>query len=245
MGYMSVFIKRYKAKNGATVIQVVHKKGRKVISTSHIGTAHTDQDIELLIALAKEEIQGAQLALEFEHAIANGIPLQAIRTYSELLWNTLGYVYDALGFSLTGDEVFKKLVLARIIEPASKLDTIRILDRLDVVPPSNSSIHRSLAKSIERDYRKMLSACCFARTSPHSLSLVLYDVTTLYFEIQKEDGYRVPGMSKERRLDPQIVIGLLTDRSGFPLEVASFEGNRAGVKTIREALDTFSRPAMT
>jgi transposase len=71
------------------------------------------------------------------------------------------------------------------------------------------------------------------------LTLLLYDVTTLYFEIQKEDGYRKPGMSKERRLEPQITLGLLVGRDGFPLEIQSFEGNRAEVKTIMEVLDAF------
>jgi hypothetical protein len=53
--------------------------------------------------------------------------------------------------------------------------------------------------------------------------LLLYDVTTLYFEIQQDDDYRKPGISKERRLEPQIVIGLLVDQSGFPLGLHSFK----------------------
>jgi hypothetical protein len=68
---------------------------------------------------------------------------------------------------------------------------------------------------------------------------VLYDVTTLYFEIQREDEYRKPGLSKERRLEPQITVGLLVDRSGFPLKVTSFEGNKAEVKTIAPVLQAF------
>jgi len=74
---------------------------------------------------------------------------------------------------------------------------------------------------------------------PSALKLVLYDVTTLYFEVQKEDGYRTPGLSKERRLEPQITVGLLVDRTGFPLEVMSFEGNRAEVNTIIPVLQGF------
>ena len=46
-------------------------------------------------------------------------------------------------------------------------------------------------------------------------------------------------MSKERRLEPQITVGLLVDRSGFPLEVTSFEGNKAEVKTIVPVLQAF------
>jgi len=55
---------------------------------------------------------------------------------------------------------------------------------------------------------------------------VLYDVTSLYFEVQKEDEYRKPGLSKERRLEPQIIIGLLVDKNSFPLGLQSFEGNK-------------------
>jgi transposase len=71
--------------------------------------------------------------------------------------------------------------------------------------------------------------------------LVLYDVTTLYFEIQEGDGYRKPGLSKERRLEPQIVIGLLVDRSGFPLGLQSFTGNTAETKTIIPLLKEFQK----
>jgi len=70
---------------------------------------------------------------------------------------------------------------------------------------------------------------------------VLYDVTTLYFEIQKEDGYRKPGLSKERRLEPQIVVGLLVDRNGFPLGLASFTGNTAETKTILPVIQSFQQ----
>jgi transposase len=61
--------------------------------------------------------------------------------------------------------------------------------------------------------------------------LVIYDVTTLYFETDQGDGFREPGFSKERRLEPQITVGLLTDARGFPLMVHAFEGNRAECDT--------------
>jgi transposase len=62
--------------------------------------------------------------------------------------------------------------------------------------------------------------------------LVLYDVTTLYFEAENEDEPRKVGFSKERRVDPQVVVGLLVDRGGFPLEVGCFEGNKAETTTL-------------
>jgi transposase len=68
---------------------------------------------------------------------------------------------------------------------------------------------------------------------------LLYDVTTLYFEIQEEDEYRKPGLSKEHRLEPQIIIGLLVDQYGFPLGLQSFEGNKAETKTILPVIEAF------
>jgi transposase len=70
-------------------------------------------------------------------------------------------------------------------------------------------------------------------------SLVLYDVSTLYFETDASDGFREPGFSKERRLDPQITIGLLTDATGFPLMVQAFEGNKAETATILPVITSF------
>jgi transposase len=68
---------------------------------------------------------------------------------------------------------------------------------------------------------------------------VLYDVSTLYFETDTGDGFREPGFSKERRLEPQITLGLLTDASGFPLAVEAFEGNKAETATMLPVINAF------
>ena len=70
-------------------------------------------------------------------------------------------------------------------------------------------------------------------------SLVLYDVSTLYFETDAGDGFREAGFSKERRLEPQITIGLLTDATGFPLAVEAFEGNKAETATMLPVINAF------
>lgn len=70
---------------------------------------------------------------------------------------------------------------------------------------------------------------------------MLYDVTTLYFEADNEDDLRKVGYSKERRVDPQIVVGLLVDRRGFPLEIGCYEGNRAETLTIVPIIKQFQR----
>ena len=68
-------------------------------------------------------------------------------------------------------------------------------------------------------------------------------VTTLYFETEKEDDLRKVGYSKERRIDPQIIVGLLVDRAGFPLRISCWEGNRAETTTIVSVVEQFRQAA--
>ena len=72
------------------------------------------------------------------------------------------------------------------------------------------------------------------------MSLCLYDVTTLHFEAAEEDALRKVGYSKERRVDPQVIVGLLVDRHGFPLEIGCFEGNKAETLTILPVVKAFA-----
>jgi hypothetical protein len=65
------------------------------------------------------------------------------------------------------------------------------------------------------------------------------DVTTLWFETDAGDGFREPASSKERRLEPQITVGLVTDATGMPLMVDAFEGNRAETKTMIPMVQRF------
>jgi hypothetical protein len=58
-------------------------------------------------------------------------------------------------------------------------------------------------------------------------------------ETDAGDGFRESGFSKERRLEPQITIGLLADQSGFPLMVSAFEGNKAETKTMLPVIQAF------
>jgi hypothetical protein len=133
------------------------------------------------------------------------------------------------------------LVLARIIEPTSKLDSLRVLEEVGVDPPAYRTLVRRLPVFAEASWRKTLAAACAAHTGLGPASLVLYDVSTLYFETDTGDGFREPGFSKERRLEPQITIGLLTNDSGFPLMVNAFKGNRAETTTMLPVIREFMK----
>jgi hypothetical protein len=132
------------------------------------------------------------------------------------LWDAVMHAYQALGFgrATDGDEVFRDLVLARIIEPTSKLDSLRVLEEVGVDPPAYATLKRRLPVFATDSWRGKLAAACGAHARLGPASLVLYDVSTLYFETDAGDGFREPGFSKERRLEPQITMGLLTDAGG-------------------------------
>ena len=153
-------------------------------------------------------------------------PGRTTETSSRLLYDVIGAVYDWLGFDVVADAVFRDLVIARIVEPTSKLDSARVLADLGAKTLSYRTIQRHLDQVGPGKYRDAVAAKCFTHASDcGGLSLLLYDVTTLYFEAESEDEFRKIGYSKERRVDPQIVVGLLVDRTGFPLEIGCFEGN--------------------
>jgi Transposase DDE domain len=224
-----------------------------------VGSARTDAELGVLLQRARELVDGLQEVLDLEVArrvarlaevsdwrpadqqlpVVAG-PGRTTATNSRLLYEAVGAVYDALGFDAIGDAVFRDLVIARIVEPTSKLDSARVLHDLGVDTVSYSTIQRHLRLVNSDDYRNTVARKCFEHSTDRgALSLVLYDVTTLYFEAENEDTFRKVGYSKERRIDPQIVVGLLVDRTGFPLEVSCFEGSTAETTTIVAVIDAY------
>jgi hypothetical protein len=234
---VSTFIRKVVTKSGATAVQIVRKESGRIVALKHLGSAHTPERLTLLLETARKQLLGGQLPLFTPHL--ESVPVLSLSAASLFLFQALQTVYRYLQFDQLHDPTFEQLVLARLIEPASKRDTIRILRELALKPPSYTSIYRCLQRVIDQDYRSQLARLCFQASKPQNLSLLLYDVTTLYFETQKEDDYRKSGLSKERRLEPQIVVGLLVDRSGFPLEIHEFEGNLSEKKTIIPVITAF------
>jgi transposase len=234
------FIRKVKTANGAIAIQIAHKAYGKIIRIEHIGSAHNDTDLQLLVALAEKCLKAGQQSLLEPQATQT---VQIRQSVSSVLLDVLTNQYDRLGFDALDDEDFKYLCIARLVEPTSKLDSLRVLEELGITGVvGEDQLYRCMKRVITGNYRDRLAKLCFAHASQDKgISLVLYDVTTLYFEIQKEDAYRIPGMSKERRLEPQIIVGLLVDQNGFPLELHSFEGNKAETKTIVPVVEEFRR----
>ena len=233
------FIRQVKTASGATAVQIAHKEQGRIVRIEHIGSAHNADDLNTLVALAQQRLRGSQLNLFVESSSSLKISLK--QTFSRLLLKILDEQYRLLGFDALKDEVFKNLCIARIVEPTSKLDSLRVLSDLGVNGLSKNRLYRCLRQVIAKDYRNTITTQCYSYAAVKGICLFLYDVTTLYFEVQEEDGYRKAGLSKERRLEPQILIGLLVDQSGFPLGLHSFDGNMAETKTILPVLEAFKK----
>jgi hypothetical protein len=245
---VSPYVRTVKTASGARAVQIVHSSRRGSRDIEHIGSAHDDVELELLKAVARQRLVAGQDQLDLGSGLlegqakaAAGGALPILATRMGHLWDGLAAAYRALGFDRAtgGDEVFEQLVLARIIEPTSKLDSERVLSEVGIAGPSYRTLLRRLPRYAKPGWRQQLAAACAAHVGLGPASLVLFDVSTLYFEIDAGDGFREPGFSKERRLEPQITIGLLTDAGGFPLGVEAFEGNKAETLTMIPTLRAF------
>jgi len=128
---------------------------------------------------------------------AAGGPLPITASRMGCLLDALSRGYDVLGFERASgrDEVFCGLVLARIIEPVSKLDSLRVLEEAGAGVTSYRTVLRRLSGYAQEAFRQGLSAACAAHARLGRASLVLVDVSTLYFETDAGDGFREPGFS--------------------------------------------------
>ncbi|WP_420830355.1 IS1634 family transposase [Mycobacterium heckeshornense] len=238
------YVRTVKTASGATAVQIVWSSRRGSRQIEHLGSAHSEAQLEALKAAAAQRVAAGQQSLDLgleQAAAGGGRPLEIVASCSEHLWEALCHAYRVLGFDAAtdGDEVFRDLVGARIIEPTSKVDALRVLSETGVDSPAYRTVKRRLPIFAKPEFRQALSAACAAHAALGPASLVLYDVSTLHFETDAVDGFREPGFSKERRLDPQITLGLLTDATGFPLTVAAFEGNKAETATMLPVINAF------
>ncbi|KGM08434.1 transposase, partial [Cellulomonas bogoriensis 69B4 = DSM 16987] len=237
------FLRKVRTASGATAVQIAVKDGRRDKVIEHLGSAHTEAELAALMQIGRAKLHGGQDELDL--GLDPGTdPRAAVleASASRMLIEVIRKAYSRLGFDVVGDEAFFQLVLARLVEPTSKVDSIRVLSELGVSPAHRNTFTNALKRCAGRDYRDQLAQACFTHAAGRgALSLVLYDVTTLYFEAEKEDDLRKVGYSKERRVDPQIVVGLLVDRTGFPLEIGCFEGNHAETRTLIPIISQFTQ----
>lgn len=137
-------------------------------------------------------------------------------TSADLLWRVLTSAYTRLGFDVLGDEGFRAMVLARIVEPTSKAEVVRVLEEIGAPGIGLRTLFRSLARCQKRDYRGQLATAAWAHSvrTTGPAALVLYDATTLGFERPDEDELRKVSMSKAAAWPPRSRSGCSWTRAG-------------------------------
>lgn len=156
----------------------------------------------------------------------------------------LGKIFDEIGFNQIEDQLFRHLVISRLVFPLSKLKTTEYLLQYNGLQLEVDQLYRYLDKlhSKEKDRVQQISFNHTKKLLNGNLSVVFYDVTTLYFEASDEDDLRKTGFSKEgKHQQPQILLGLLVSIDGYPLAYDIFEGNKFEGHTMLPMIETFRK----
>lgn len=245
-----MFVRKKPNKSGVVSIQVISKSQGKYAVVKTIGSSRDPQQIQALIAQGEHYISSIvkQSKINFEvenervlvDLFFNGI--EAIRLVGpELL---LGRLFDQIGFNKIKGELFRPLVITRLVYPVSKLKTTDYLFKYTGSIIDVERIYRYL-DNLSSKYKESVQQISYAHTLKildNRVSVVFYDVTTLYFEIEDEDDLRKTGFSKEgKHQHPQIVLGLLVSVDGYPLAYEIFEGKKFEGHTMLPVVEAFRK----
>lgn len=229
-----MFLRKKQNKSGTTSVQIVSKaKGRyKVIKT--VGSASSDQQVQKLWYLGKQEIerlQGQTKLFVSENdtiidQVFENLENASVRTAgSEMIF---GKVYDSIGFGIIKESLFRHLVIARLAFPLSKLKTVEYLYRFQGVTLNIDTVYRFLDK-LNSQLKQQVEQIAFEHSKKvlgGEISVVFYDMTTLYFEASDEDDLRKTGFSKDgKHQHPQIYLGLLVGLGGYAIGYDIFKGD--------------------
>ncbi|WP_276505089.1 IS1634 family transposase [Terrimonas pollutisoli] len=231
-------------------IQIIDKSGGQYEVVRTVGSSSDPETIDRLFRQAKgeiNEITGQQL-INFEQ--------NKERELVELFFHhiesmelagpdlLLGKLFDEIGFHVISDDLFRHLVICRLVYPVSKLKTVDYLFKYKGISVDINSVYRYLDKLHESQIKQVqkVSYEHTLKLLSNQLSIVFYDVTTLYFEAADEDDLRKTGFSKDgKHQQPQIVLGLLVSEGGYPLDYEIFEGNTFEGKTMLPVIEAFNK----
>lgn len=253
-----MFIRKSVNRSGNISIQVVEKTGRKNRIVKHIGTSKTPYENEYLMQAAHTFIDNQRIksgVISFFDTRFEQSKLQEflasvsfVQVLDTVTYQFIRHFYQTIGFHQIKDECFTDLVIARIVESASKRQTRNILEtKFDKRFPLNR-MYQTLHNSSEDNYQERIEKIAYQFIREHvnrNITVLFFDVTTLYFEAFDEDEMRKCGFSKEyRHNQPQIVVALTVTASGMPLAMKMFEGDtfegHTMIPCVEETMDKFS-----
>ena len=251
-----MFVKRKRNRSGSVSVVVSDKRGGSYKELITIGVSKDEEEIQRLVIKGREWIRAKELESQFsldlfgEEEKAKLSEREEterfISNISNIFFNgvdlILNRVFDSIGFNHNEDDVFRKLVLSRLSFPSSKAATIEYLKNYYDEDISLSRIYRYL-DTLDNKYQYVVQDISVRHTMKilgGHIGLLFYDVTTLYFETDKEDDLRKTGFSKEgRHSNPQIILGLLVSLDGYPLAYTIHEGNKYEGHTILPVIEGF------
>jgi len=241
-----MFVRNKVNRSGAISVQVIAKINGKSKLIKTIGSSHDSKKIKELVNEGQQFIRtfGGQGLFDFanESSLIKSV-FQSISSHTEVGTELLlGKIFDDIGFNIINDPIFRQLVFSRLTFPTSKLKTSDYFEKYHGLDYPVQQIYRYMDKlhSTQKELVQHISYEHTKKILKGQISIVFYDVTTLYFEIDKEDNLRKTGFSKEgKHQNPQIVLGLLVSKDGYPLAYDIFEGNKFEGHTMLPVLDSF------
>lgn len=241
-----MFIRRKKNKSGVISIQIITKLNGKSKLVKTIGSSSDGLKIEKLLEEAHDYVNafGGQQVFDFSspNTLLNSA-FKSITAHKEVGTGLLlGRIFDEIGFDEIDGSLLKQLVVARLCWPTSKLRTSDFLNKYKGIEVPVQKIYRYLDKLYltQKQEIQQISYKHTLKVLGGSISVVFYDVTTLYFQIDDEDELRKRGFSKEgKHQNPQIILGLLVSVNGYPLAFDVFGGNTYEGHTMLPILDAF------
>lgn len=172
--------------------------------------------------------------------INNKISFNVGYLFLEKLYNQLNIksICDSISnkykFEFDLNEILSYLVYARIIYPSSKLETFKQCQNFIEQPKFKlHDEYRALSYIAENmDFIQEQLFNNSKNVIKRNSSVIYYDCTNYFFEIDNEDDLRKYGISKEHRPNPIVGMGLFMDGDGLPLSCNIYPGNQNEQKTL-------------
>ena len=228
-------------KSAVQVYKIVNRK-RQILK--HVGSGKTIKEISALKQQAENwiNLNNPQKNLFKDETDVYFKSYKYLGFTYKYAYEFLEQTFQKFNFHLHTNTLIKDLIIAHILEPSSKRQNLLNLEQYFGIKHNLSLLYRHLSKFDEK-LKVVIEQEVVEIAKEHfnfDFSFVLYDVTTLYFESFKNDEFRVPGFSKDNKHNqPQVVIGLMVTKDGFPVHYEIFKGNTFEGKTFLPSILKF------
>ena len=241
-----MYIRKIKNSNGKTYVQVIDKSSGKYKVIKSMGGSRHSKQVADLIEQGRQWIKRQTGLLDFDFTNEEQFFEKVFNSIDRLELAGLellpGKIFDDIGFNKIKDDIFRQLVIYRIAFPKSKLKTTEYLYRYQHIDWNEDRLYRYMDKLhfTQKQKVQQISYEHTQRIQGNDMHIAFYDVTTLYFETDYEDELRRTGFSKEgKHQNPQIVLGLLVSKNGYPLAYEIFAGNKFEGHTMLPIIEAF------